>query len=118
MAKRKDDLTSDELAAEAELKFDGRGLIPAIVQDAGSDEVLMLGYMNAESLQLTRETGETWFWSRSRQELWHKGASSGNTQQVIELRYDCDGDTLLVRVVPAGPACHTGQRSCFFRLLG
>lgn len=97
------------------LKWNNHGLIPAIVQDAASGEVLTLAYMNAESLRLTLETGETWFWSRSRQELWHKGATSGNTQRVVEVRYDCDGDALLVRVVPAGPACHTGERSCFYR---
>ena len=95
------------------LKFDERGLIPAIVQDAATNEVLMLAYMNAESLRRTVETNETWFWSRSRKELWHKGASSGNTQQVIDIRSDCDGDTLLIRVEPAGPACHTGARTCF-----
>ena len=99
------------------LKWDKRGLIPAIVQDAETGEVLMLAYMNAESLGLTLETGETWFWSRSRGELWHKGATSGNTQRVVEIRYDCDGDTLLVRVTPAGPACHTGEVSCFYRAL-
>jgi len=99
------------------LKWDGRGLIPAIVQDAETGEVLMLAYMNAESLGLTLETGETWFWSRSRGELWHKGATSGNTQRVVEIRYDCDGDTLLVRVIPGGPACHTGEVSCFYRAL-
>jgi phosphoribosyl-ATP pyrophosphohydrolase/phosphoribosyl-AMP cyclohydrolase len=99
------------------LKWDERGLIPAVVQDAETGEVLTLAYMNAESLELTLETGETWFWSRSREELWHKGATSGNTQQVVEIRYDCDGDALLVRVVPAGPACHTGERSCFYRAL-
>ena len=95
------------------LKFDERGLIPAIVQDAATNEVLMLAYMNAESLRRTVETNETWFWSRSRKELWHKGASSGNTQRVIDIRSDCDGDTLLIRVEPAGPACHTGARTCF-----
>jgi len=95
------------------LKFDERGLVPAIVQDAATKEVLMLAYMNAESLRRTVETNETWFWSRSRKELWHKGASSGNTQRVIDIRSDCDGDTLLVRVEPAGPACHTGARTCF-----
>lgn len=94
-------------------KFDNNGLIPAIVQDARTCEVLMLAYMNAESLQKTRETGETHFWSRSRSELWHKGATSGNTQQVVEMRLDCDGDALLVLVIPAGPACHTGQNTCF-----
>ena len=95
------------------LKFDERGLIPAIVQDAATKEVLMLAYMNAESLRRTVETNETWFWSRSRKELWHKGATSGNTQRVIDIRSDCDGDTLLIRVEPAGPACHTGARTCF-----
>lgn len=93
------------------------GLIPAIVQDVHTKEVLMLAYMNAESLQKTIESSETWFWSRSRQELWHKGATSGNTQKVIEIRYDCDGDTLLVLVEPAGPACHTGNTTCFYRSL-
>lgn len=91
------------------------GLIPAIVQDASTKEVLMLAYMNAESLQKTLENGETWFWSRSRKELWHKGATSGNIQKVVEIRYDCDGDTLLVLVEPTGPACHTGNNSCFYR---
>ena len=100
------------------LKWDERGLIPTIVQDAETGDVLMLAYMNAESLGRTLETGETWFWSRSRGELWHKGATSGNTQRVVEIRYDCDGDTLLVRVIPAGPACHTGEGSCFYRVLG
>lgn len=98
-----------------ELKFDEAGLIPAIVQDAASQQVLMLAWMNADSLRLTLEQGETWFWSRSRQILWHKGATSGNIQRVRELRYDCDGDVLLVLVEPAGPACHTGAVSCFFR---
>lgn len=96
-----------------EIKFDSNGLIPAIVQDANTKEVLTLAYMNAESLQLTLETKETWFWSRSRQELWHKGATSGNVQKVVEIRVDCDADTLLVLVEPAGPACHTGERTCF-----
>jgi phosphoribosyl-ATP pyrophosphohydrolase/phosphoribosyl-AMP cyclohydrolase len=99
------------------IKWDDRGLVPAIVQDAETGEVLTLAYMNAESLQRTLDTGETWFWSRSRRELWHKGASSGNTQRVVDIRYDCDGDALLVRVTPAGPACHTGKASCFFRNL-
>ena len=102
-------------ASVASLRWDERGLIPAIVQDARTGQVLMLAYMNAESLRLTRETGETWFWSRSRRELWHKGATSGNTQRVVELRVDCDEDTLLVLVEPAGPACHTGHTSCFYR---
>ena len=99
------------------LKFDEAGLIPAIVQDADSGDVLMLAYMNAESLAKTIETGETWFWSRSRREQWHKGATSGNTQRVVSILIDCDADTLLVRVHPAGPACHTGQPTCFFTSL-
>ena len=99
------------------LKFDTNGLIPAVVQDAATKEVLMMAWMNAESLQKTRESGQTWFWSRSRGELWHKGGTSGHTQQVVGIRYDCDGDTLLVLVDPAGPACHTGEVSCFHREL-
>ena len=98
----------------ANLKWDERGLIPAIVQDSESGQVLMMAWMNAESLRLTQETGETHFWSRSRQELWHKGATSGNVQTVVSLHADCDSDTLLVKVRPAGPACHTGEVSCFF----
>jgi phosphoribosyl-AMP cyclohydrolase len=98
-----------------EINFDATGLIPAIVQDAETKEVLMLAYMNRRSLELTFETGETHFWSRSRQELWHKGATSGNVQRVVEIRVDCDADALLIRVQPAGPACHTGNRSCFYR---
>lgn len=97
----------------AELKFDERGLIPAIVQDASTREVLTLAYMNHESLARTIETSETWFWSRSRNELWHKGETSGNTQQVVDLVADCDGDAIVVLVNPAGPACHTGATSCF-----
>ena len=100
-----------------EIKFDSNGLIPAIVQDAETNQVLMLAYMNEESLRLTLEKGETVFWSRSRGELWHKGETSGNIQKVIEVRVDCDADTLLVLVNPAGPACHTGERTCFFRNL-
>jgi phosphoribosyl-AMP cyclohydrolase len=99
------------------LKYDPGGLIPAIVQDSQSLEVLMMAWMNADSLQRTFETGETWFWSRSRRELWHKGATSGNIQKVVSISVDCDGDTLLVSVQPAGPACHTGATSCFFRSL-
>jgi phosphoribosyl-ATP pyrophosphohydrolase/phosphoribosyl-AMP cyclohydrolase len=98
-----------------QIQFDDRGLIPAIVQDARTGEVLTLAYMNAESLERTLATRETWFWSRSRSELWHKGATSGNIQRVAEIRQDCDGDALVVLVVPAGPACHTGKRSCFHR---
>ena len=97
------------------LKYDASGLIPAIVQDAETNEVLMMAYMNEESLRLTLEKGETYFWSRSRQELWHKGATSGNVQSVVDVRVDCDADTLLIRVNPAGAACHTGERSCFYR---
>ncbi|KEP29375.1 phosphoribosyl-AMP cyclohydrolase, partial [Bacillus safensis] len=92
-----------------ELTFNEAGLIPAIVQDAQSKEVLTLAYMNQESYEKTLETGETWFYSRSRNELWHKGATSGHTQQVISIRYDCDKDALLVLVAPSGPACHTGR---------
>lgn len=98
-----------------EIKWDERGLIAAIVQDAETRQVLTLAYMNAESLAKTLEIGETVFWSRSRQELWHKGETSGNTQQVVEIRVDCDADALLVLVNPAGPACHTGATSCFYR---
>ena len=99
------------------LKFDANGLIPAIVQDANTKEVLMLAYMSVQSLQLTLERGETYFWSRSRGELWHKGETSGNTQRVLEIFMDCDADTLLIRVEPNGPACHTGERTCFYRNL-
>ena len=96
------------------LNFDQRGLIPAIVQDAITGRVLMLGWMNAESLQRTQDSGEVWFFSRSRNELWHKGATSGNVLKVRDLRADCDQDAILVRAEPAGPACHTGRESCFF----
>ncbi|MBO1513962.1 bifunctional phosphoribosyl-AMP cyclohydrolase/phosphoribosyl-ATP diphosphatase HisIE [Metabacillus bambusae] len=95
------------------IKFDQNGLVPAIVQDAASKEVLTLAYMNEESLKKTIETKETWFYSRSRQELWHKGGTSGNIQKVVEMRYDCDQDAILVLVQPAGPACHTGAYTCF-----
>jgi phosphoribosyl-AMP cyclohydrolase / phosphoribosyl-ATP pyrophosphohydrolase len=101
----------------AKLQFDKNGLIPAIVQDARTHEVLTLAYMNLESLRRTLETRQTWFWSRSRKELWHKGETSGNTQSVVELISDCDHDAILVRVNPAGPACHTGSRSCFHNAL-
>jgi phosphoribosyl-AMP cyclohydrolase / phosphoribosyl-ATP pyrophosphohydrolase len=96
-----------------EIRFDEKGLIPAIIQDAETLEVLTLAYMNKESLAKTLESGETWFFSRSRQELWHKGATSGNTQTVVGIKYDCDQDALLVQVQPKGPACHTGAVSCF-----
>ncbi len=100
-----------------QIEFDERGLVVAVIQDATTFQVLMVAYMNAESLRLTRLTGETYFWSRSRRSLWHKGASSGNVQRVREIRYDCDGDALLVLVDPTGPACHTGEISCFYRTL-
>ena len=98
--------------------FDADGLIPAICQDANTGAVLMLGYMNRESLARTRETGDVWFWSRSRQELWHKGATSGNYLRVVSVALDCDSDALLVKVRPTGPVCHTGRPSCFYRDLG
>ena len=97
-----------------EIKFNKDGLVPAIVQDVFSKEVLMLAYMNREYLKKTIETKSTWFYSRSRKKLWNKGETSGNTQRVLELLYDCDGDTLLVKVIQKGNACHTGERSCFF----
>jgi len=102
---------------QPKIQWDERGLAPAIVQDANTGQVLMLAYMNQESLERTLATGETWFWSRSRRELWRKGATSGNTQRVVEIRYDCDADTLLLRIEPAGPACHTGHQSCFHHRL-
>ena len=103
--------------SDARVKFDDRGLVPAVVQQADTGEVLMVAWMNEESLGLTIKTGTTWFWSRSRQELWNKGATSGNMQQVKRILVDCDGDTLLVEVDSPGPACHTGHRSCFYRQL-
>jgi phosphoribosyl-AMP cyclohydrolase / phosphoribosyl-ATP pyrophosphohydrolase len=96
-----------------EISFDERGLVPCIVQDWSTGEVLTLAYMNEDALARTRATGETHFWSRSRQELWHKGETSGNVQRVRELRFDCDVDAVLALVEPAGPACHTGERTCF-----
>ncbi|MDQ6777313.1 MAG: bifunctional phosphoribosyl-AMP cyclohydrolase/phosphoribosyl-ATP diphosphatase HisIE [Actinomycetota bacterium] len=100
---------------DAEIAFDERGLVPCVMQDWRTGEVLTLAYMNAEALRRTRETGEMHFFSRSRHELWHKGATSGNTMAVKAIRYDCDGDTLLALVEPRGPACHTGERTCFHR---
>jgi len=94
-------------------KFDADGLIPAVIQDAHTREVLTVAYMNREALQLTIERGETYLWSRSRKQLWHKGETSGNSQKVVNVRLDCDDDTVLVEVEPAGPACHTGAYSCF-----
>jgi phosphoribosyl-AMP cyclohydrolase len=104
-------------AAVDQVAWNRDGLVAAIVQDAATGQVLMMAWMNAESLRLTMERGEAVFWSRSRQEIWHKGATSGHVQRLIELRLDCDGDTLLLLVEPAGPACHTGAVSCFYRTL-
>lgn len=106
-------MTRDELLST--VQYDGQGLVPAIVQDVTTKQVLMMAWMNEESLQRTLQQGETVFWSRSRQEYWHKGATSGNIQRVVEIAVDCDGDTLLILVEPAGPACHTGAVSCFYR---
>jgi phosphoribosyl-ATP pyrophosphohydrolase/phosphoribosyl-AMP cyclohydrolase len=97
------------------IRFDEQGLVPCVMQDFVSGEVLTLAYMNAEALRLTRETGEVHFFSRSRRQLWRKGETSGNVQRVRQLRYDCDGDAIIALVEPAGPACHTGERSCFYR---
>src|SRR5919197_3188496 len=99
----------------AKVRFDERGLVPCVMQDARSGEVLTVAYMNEESLVLTLETREIHLYSRSRREIWHKGATSGNIQRVRQIRYDCDGDALVALVDPAGPACHTGERSCFYR---
>ena len=101
----------------AKIKFDEHGLVPAVVQDAKTKAVVMLAYMNKDSLLLTLKTGYTWFWSRSRQELWNKGATSGNLQKVVEMYYDCDGDAILVKAKLKGPACHTGQYSCFHNII-
>ena len=100
-----------------EVPWNADGLVAVVTQDAKSGKVLTVAWMNREALKATREKGETVFWSRSRRELWHKGATSGHTQKVREIRCDCDGDTLLILVDPAGPACHTGARSCFFQRL-
>jgi len=110
-------VTERIMVAPAELRFDDRGLIPAVVQEADTGEVLMVAWMNREALDRTMREGRTWFWSRSRQELWAKGETSGNVQHLEEVRADCDGDTLLVRVHQVGVACHTGKRSCFHRSL-
>lgn len=98
-----------------ELVYDERGLAPAVVQDAQTREVLMLAWVNSEALRRTVESGTTWFWSRSRSEYWNKGATSGHIQRIVDVRYDCDADAVLMLVDPAGPACHTGETSCFFR---
>ena len=102
------------MSAEA-IRFDDRGLVPCVMQDWRTGEVLTLAYMNEDALERTRETGEVHFYSRSRREIWHKGETSGNVQRVRQLRYDCDGDAIVALVEPAGPACHTGERSCFYR---
>ncbi len=102
---------------KAVIRWDERGLIPAVVQDSETNAVLMVAWMNAEALRMTEQTGQAHFWSRSRGGLWHKGATSGNTMRIVEIRVDCDEDTLLLRVEPAGPACHTGATSCFYRTL-
>ncbi len=107
-------MSTEELLAT--VTYDSAGLVPAIVQDVHTHQVLMMAWMNAESLNQTLALGETVFWSRSRQEYWHKGATSGNIQKVIDIAVDCDGDTLLIQVDPAGPACHTGAVSCFYRI--
>ena len=99
------------------IRWDERGLVPAVVQAAETGEVLMVAWMDAEALRRTQASGEAWFWSRSRQALWHKGETSGHVMRVRAIRIDCDGDTLLLLVDPAGPACHTGERTCFYRLL-
>jgi len=108
-------MKDEEITDLSKIKYDASGLVPAIVQDAKTNEVLMMAYMNTESLRLTLEKGETYFWSRSRNELWHKGATSGNIQTIIEIKIDCDADTLLILVQRAGPACHTGNQTCFYR---
>jgi phosphoribosyl-AMP cyclohydrolase len=106
-----------ECKLQIDIRFDEKGLVPAVVQDMDSGQVLMVAWMNGEALRRTQETGQAHFWSRSRQELWHKGATSGNVMHVREIWVDCDADTLLVKVDPAGPACHTGEQSCFYRRL-
>jgi len=111
-------MDADAAISTAEVVFDEDGLVPCVVQDWTTGEVLTVAYMNREALERTIEQGETYFWSRSRQELWHKGETSGNVQRVRSLRYDCDADALLALVEPAGPACHTGERTCFHRTLG
>ena len=105
------------MTSPRDIRYDDAGLIPVVTQDANTGEVLMLAYANGEAVEKTRETGDAHYYSRSRGELWRKGATSGNTQRVVEVRLDCDGDALLYRVEPAGPACHTGERGCFFTTL-
>ena len=96
------------------IKYDSKGLVPAVIQDVDNGEVLMLGYMNKESIRLSLEGGDVWFYSRSRQELWHKGETSGNFLRMRSIQVDCDGDTILIKAKPEGPVCHTGNRTCFF----
>lgn len=108
-------MTKRKLNLEGELKLNEQGLIPAVIQDDDTGEVLMLGYMSEESIGLTLESGEVWFFSRSRQELWHKGETSGNYLHVRSIWIDCDNDTILVKAHPVGPVCHTGNRTCFFQ---
>jgi phosphoribosyl-AMP cyclohydrolase len=115
MSESKNHTDSETAGERIQVQFDQRGLVPAVVQDANTGEVLMVAWMNEEALKRTRETKQAHFWSRSRQELWHKGATSGNTMDVCEIWVDCDADTLLLSVEPAGPACHTGRPSCFYR---
>lgn len=108
-------MSQEQEAIIENIRWNESGLLPAVVQDARTLEVLMFAYMNPESLRLSLESGQSWFWSRSRSELWHKGGTSGNTQAITSIHYDCDSDTLLVKVVPEGPACHTGENTCFYR---
>ena len=117
-------MTNDQIRASVSksvsappIRFDEHGLVPAVVQDSHTGQVLMVAWMNADALKRTCKTGQAHFWSRSRQELWHKGATSGSFMNVHELWVDCDSDTLLLKVSPTGPACHTGERSCFYRRL-
>jgi len=107
------DIGTDIMETIGTLKYDIDGLIPAVVQDSATGQVLMLAYMTAGTLQRTMKTGQTYFWSRSRQQVWHKGETSGNVQEVVDIKLDCDGDALLLLVRPAGPACHTGKMTCF-----
>ncbi|MEK3881084.1 bifunctional phosphoribosyl-AMP cyclohydrolase/phosphoribosyl-ATP diphosphatase HisIE [Paenibacillus sp. FSL M7-0420] len=115
MSEDKKTIAQSQQEAVSGIRWNESGLLPAVIQDARTLEVLMFAYMNPESLQRSLASGQTWFWSRSRSELWHKGGTSGNTQAITSIHYDCDSDTLLVKVVPEGPACHTGENSCFFR---
>ncbi|AIQ10732.1 bifunctional phosphoribosyl-AMP cyclohydrolase/phosphoribosyl-ATP diphosphatase HisIE [Paenibacillus durus] len=117
MNEQQNKATSEQQEILEGIRWNETGLLPAIVQDDTTLEVLMFAYMNPESLKLSLESGQTWFWSRSRGELWHKGGTSGNTQAITSIHYDCDSDTLLVKVKPEGPACHTGKVSCFYREL-